>query len=154
MSALDRIRQIVSDSDSIDADVVTAEVVDTLTTGEKVEAFDVIARDYVGSLLRARRRVPMPADDAMTTTRTPRSSKWQRAAEWVRRYPVDIDGEDRSLATLTADECDEIARQRRDLAAQNVAVAEKFEKLAAYMRERGLTRVDQCSSQTVMEILR
>lgn len=144
----DRIRAVAQTMESADPDDVVDQVSSELSSTERLSIFNYLFTRYVKDVLRGGRGT-VSASPRDTSTRSP---KWARAAAWYANYRVSIDGEWRFLKTLEPDDCDAVARERRALAAQNVAVAEKFEKLAALMRERGAAVVDDLDIGDVAEI--
>lgn len=124
-----RIRKVQADTGSSDPHEIAAKLISELTEDELVAAVAAFVR------------INMNAERRGTYTAVPQASAKVGAVQsWYEKLldqSVDVSGDQgqwKRLADCTRDDLLQIAKYRRDVAARNLATAEKYEALAKGMK--------------------
>lgn len=154
----DLVREAV-DSGLSDPVSVAARVAELAEEGELRDLLGFACRDRVRALWSSARTTALSrvvSGECVPRQGSGLSAKVEQRRGWFQRFlesPFHIDGSWRRAGECCADDWDVAAAERRLSASRSLAEAERLEKLAALMRERGVSRTDELSAEDVRDAL-
>ena len=146
-------------ADDPDPGRVTEKILATLTGAEAHVVADVALRDYVRRMLAAG-GASVPGARSYETASGQRTPSWKIAglidhieSELNRSVYVETSAEWKRLGECTPDDVDALAAARRRKAAEVIAEAERFERLAEVAREADAEIVRDLPRDVLAEVL-